>query len=215
MSKTRCDAVLLNLPEERQDQIIEWIETPKSETCSGGYKFAREQLAADGLKVSERLLSQFYSAHRRKEFFKGAYEAAEDQKDLMLKFDPTNVDRAEAFGDFAFLQQSLKAQDPKTFVMLGNLRESRKTREQIGNFTREKLEQARVKLAQKDRDFALDREKFLVTCCEKLLQAAMDGKAREIATADISNAEKIAKLRQTYFADIDALQASGKVAIPE
>jgi hypothetical protein len=162
MKKIRCDAVLLNLPEERQVQIVEWIETPKTATCPGGYQFAREQLAADGMSVSQRALSQFYSAFRRKEFYEGAYQSAEDQKALMLEFDPQNVDRAEAFGDYCFLQESLKARDPKTFVALGNLRETRKKREQFANFTAKKLEQADKKIVQKDRDLQLVERRVLL-----------------------------------------------------
>src|SRR5438128_9970022 len=74
--KARSDSPLKNLSEERQAQVIEWCNTPKKVAedgatvlCIGGHKHAKEQLAADGLKVSEGALSDFYSWwHLRRDF---------------------------------------------------------------------------------------------------------------------------------------------------
>ena len=40
-------------------------------------------------------------------------------------------------------------------------------------------------------------------------------KAREINESGLSNSEKIAALRQAFFSDIDALEASGEVELPK
>ncbi len=144
MPKIRCDAPLKNLPQDRQDQIIEWCLTPKAEDCPGGYQHAREQLAADGLKVSLRALSDFFSWHQLKEFYEGAEAHAEEQKQLMAEFDPANTERAEKFGDFCFIQQATKTRDVKAYVAVGQLRETRKMRE-----LREKTEPKKLELIER------------------------------------------------------------------
>jgi hypothetical protein len=60
-----------------------------------------------------------------------------------------------------------------------------------------------------------DREKFAVATCELFLKWVKDEQAKAIAAAPISNAEKIRDLREHFFADVDALQASGEVVIPK
>ena len=68
----------------------------------------------------------------------------------------------------------------------------------------------------KERELALTREKFEVECCEKLLVLVNDKRAREIAeSTSLSNTEKITQLRQTYFADVDAMQKTGAVKLPD
>jgi hypothetical protein len=51
--------------------------------------------------------------------------------------------------------------------------------------------------------------------CGLFLKWLRNEKAREIAESPISNAEKIALLRQPLFADVDELEKSGEVALPE
>ena len=51
--------------------------------------------------------------------------------------------------------------------------------------------------------------------CEQQLDQAKRAEAERIANSELSHADKIAALRQTFFADIDALQASGAVVIPK
>ena len=62
---------------------------------------------------------------------------------------------------------------------------------------------------------ALNRDKFEVETCELFLRWSTDQKARDIVESSVPNAEKIAALRKTFFADVDAMQASGKVVLPE
>jgi hypothetical protein len=66
----------------------------------------------------------------------------------------------------------------------------------------------------KEGALALERGKFEILTCEYFLKWFTDKRAQEIATSSASNAEKIAQLRQAYFADVDALQKSGTVKLP-
>lgn len=63
-------------------------------------------------------------------------------------------------------------------------------------------------------ELALNQEKFQVVVCEKFLAWFTDEKARQIAEGSGSNSEKIVALRRAYFADVDALEQSGKVNLP-
>ncbi len=76
------------------------------------------------------------------------------------------------------------------------------------------LFQGMRKLSQRDQELALDREKFQRETCETFLTWYADQRAREIADSDAPNADKIARLRQTYFADVDAFAKSGRLQIP-
>lgn len=71
-----------------------------------------------------------------------------------------------------------------------------------------------AKLDVKRGSLNLDRQKFAQETCELFLKWYSDQTARAIAESNASNADKIAQLRQTYFADVDALQKSGKVQLP-
>lgn len=71
-----------------------------------------------------------------------------------------------------------------------------------------------AKLELKGREFGLERDKWATQTCELFLKWFADQKARDIAESNASNADKIAQLRQTYFADVDALEKSGSVKLP-
>ena len=73
----------------------------------------------------------------------------------------------------------------------------------------------KTKAAQKERELVLAEEKAQKDTCEFFLKWFSDKRAQEIATSSMSNADKIATLRKEYFKDVDALQQSGKVVLPE
>jgi len=79
----------------------------------------------------------------------------------------------------------------------------------------EKLKLKRQELAVKKETLSLAREKFETETCKKFLLWFKDAKAREIADSGMSNADKIAALRAEYFKDVDALEASGGVKLPD
>lgn len=59
-----------------------------------------------------------------------------------------------------------------------------------------------------------EREKWIAESCARILKAATDSRAREIAESNVSNEEKIRLLRQEYFKDVDELEKSGEVKLP-
>lgn len=84
-----------------------------------------------------------------------------------------------------------------------------------GDHNAAQLKLNRERLDQSAEQLKLEREKFVMLTCGKFLDVAKLDKVREIATSDRSNAEKIAALREAYFSDVDALEKSGEVKIPE
>src|SRR3954447_3638177 len=99
--KARKDSVLKSRAlksREFGDKLFAWISEPKTDKCPGGATHAKEQLAKAGIAVSERTINDFYSWWGLRQAYENAAGHAEQQKELMLKFDPNDVERAEKFG---------------------------------------------------------------------------------------------------------------------
>lgn len=61
----------------------------------------------------------------------------------------------------------------------------------------------------------LAREEFETRFCQDQINGIKDAEAQRIASLNASNDEKISLLRKHYFADVDALQKSGAVKLPD
>jgi hypothetical protein len=83
--------------------------------------------------------------------------------------------------------------------------------EQEDSLTWKRIQDGKAKLEL----IRLTRDRFEAQTCELFLKWYADKCAKDIAESNVSNADKIAALRQTYFADIEQLDKSGKVVIPE
>jgi hypothetical protein len=68
--------------------------------------------------------------------------------------------------------------------------------------------------AKRDR-LALLREKLECESCGRFLKWFQNAKAREIAENQMSNSEKIALMRQVVFGDVDELERSGEIVLPD
>lgn len=215
--KVPSHAILLNLPEERQAQIAEWCSKPnerdgagKPIPKTGGLAFARAQLEADGLKVSLDTLSRFFCSWKL-------------ARDLDLGFDVEaqvmartgDVQMAREASESVLLRLGLARQDPELIMAAARTHDSRRKLDLDEASGKTKAEHKERELAQKERDYSLAREKFELEAAEKMLSAALRAKADEINASGMSNAAKIAAMRQAAFAEIDELQASGKVVIPK
>ena len=200
--KVRSDSVLGNLSEERKEQIEEWASTKKSETCVGGLKFALEQLAADGITVSKSTLSEFLSLRRFARRFSSAASRADQVAELLQKRNPNmKPEHVRDLAQSIFTLEAMEAGDAETFVTLEHLKL--------------KQESAKFKGSLDLAKYKLDREKFEVESCKRFLSWFKDERAREIADSGLSNADKISRLRETYFADVDKLEAEGGIQLPE
>jgi hypothetical protein len=83
-----------------------------------------------------------------------------------------------------------------------------------GDHDRVKLDQNQVRLDQSAESLRLEREKFELLAAKQMLSEAVRRKAEEIASSNLSNADKIAAMRKAAFEDVDALEKSGEVQLP-
>lgn len=219
-AKAKSNSMLRSLSEERQAQVAEWCAKPneidsegKMIPRTGGLVYAQDQLAADGLKVSLDTLSRFYRSWLDEQTFSRASSRASEVEEMLRnQFPDATPEKIAAAGQLVFTMEASNAGDAKTFIALEQLRLSQSIAQSEGSIAKAKLEIAERKLVQKDRDFGLAREKFVSESCEKILKAARDSSTREIAeSSTLTNAEKIAKIREAYFADIDSVN----VELPE
>lgn len=161
------------------------------EWCRKSFAHARRQLAEDGLMVSGRALSEWHSWYRRKSKLElgnnRVLQALEWYRRNRPDATPEEIRRAQLMA----LSLQAEAEDDK------------------------KLQLAVAKETGKDLDRDLDKAKFEVATCERFLKWYGVRQARSIAESNLSNADKIAKLRREFFADVDALEASGEVELPE
>jgi hypothetical protein len=79
----------------------------------------------------------------------------------------------------------------------------------------ERLELQRRQVDLRDQALSIERDRFERETCEMFLRWVKDARAREIADSQATNADKIATLRQAFFADVDALEKSGSVELPK
>jgi len=124
-------------------------------------------------------------------------------------------------------QESLKAGNARVLQMLEWFRvnKPRATQDEIRSATflnlslvhgqDPQLQLALLKEQGRDLDRDLIRDKFETETCKKFLLWFRQEKAREIADSGLSNADKIAALRAEYFRDVDTMEASGEVKLPD
>lgn len=183
------------------EQIFAWCNTPKTEDCVGGYKFAREQLAQDGIVVSERAVSDFFTWFGLKVALDQAEEDAKDATQWMQDFKPGDEEAARKFGEFVFLQMAVRSQNPEIFTAATMARDMRVGMEGKQKVDAIKLDQAERKLAQKSEELKLAEKKYQRDTCKLFLKWFADEQAKQIAMGSGTNAEKIEALGRAMFGD--------------
>ena len=207
--KTRSDAKLGTLPEDRQSVIADYARTHSlAETLAW--------LRADGLQTSEGALSTWLSSYRLSQRL-GRNESTVETllRQLQTTRPDWTADQLHSAGQAFFSALAIDEQDADVWTATQRLnldRESAKTRFE---FEREKIELRKQAEARSPEKLQFEREKWITESCRKILAAATDQRAKDIAELSVSNEEKIKLLRQTYFADVDELEKSGEVQIPK
>jgi len=186
--KPRSDSKLKNLPEERQEQIIAWARAAKSEAHPGGLAYAREQLAAGGLKVSLTTLSEFVSWYGLQQRFAQAASRANQVAALLRQRNPDmQPEHVRKLAQSIFTLEALDSGDADTFVSLEQLKLAQDSAQTKAEFERQKI--------------SISRQRLQILTCEKFLEWQADTKAREIAEGTGSRAEKIDALGRAMFAE--------------
>lgn len=145
--KPRSDSKLKLLPPERQEQIVAWSRTRKTEEHPGGLAYAQEQLAADGIKVSLSTLSEFVSWWELQQRFSSASSRATQVAELLAKRNPDmSPEAVREMAQALFTLEALDARDAETFVNLEHLQLKRESAETKAKLEQEKLVISRQRL---------------------------------------------------------------------
>ena len=192
MRKPRKDAVLQNLPEERQDQIVKWLKTAEVKDADGkviqpgGQDLALAQLAADGIKVSEPQLSRFWRWYQLDRRYSGMRQTADQLQDMAVA-KGVPLEKARQLAQGMFTLQAVQANDPETFISLQQLDLDQRSAETRAKFKREEID--------------LKRKTFQVKTCELFVAWSADEKAKTILAGSGTNSEKIEALGRAMFPD--------------
>lgn len=187
--KVRADAVLKNLPEERQGEIFERCRT---ETLAA----VRKWLAQDGIKVSQQTLSEFYSWYALRASLKEAESDTENLLELIRKDAPElPEERLASIGNALFNLRAIKQQDPKLFLAFQTARHR-------AEMDRLKFEQRDRQLKQQAESLQLEREKFEFDAAKACLAALPELKV--IGSSKADDTTKIEAIRKRLFGQLPA-----------
>jgi hypothetical protein len=181
LQKPRSDSRLKTLPEERQEAIVEYARSHSVAETVGW-------LRDDGVKTSHGALSEFLSWFKLRRRFQIAEQDSLNLVELLRQKRPamSEAERQEWANDF-FQVQAIKDNDPDTFLAFSS--------------ARFKAELEKEKLRIKQEELQLAKQKFHRETSELFLKWSEDKQAREIATSNATNAEKIERLGQLMFGE--------------
>lgn len=183
MRKPRPEARLLNMPEERQAELAEWL-------LSGmPYHAAREAVSKQfGVVCSLASLSQFYQQvcvpvllRRRSQAVAAAEEVADAARSTPGRFDAATIDAIQQKAFELAISPLSSPKDVKAMFML-----LQKSRDQ--DLKREEVD--------------LHRARFQRETAEMFLQFAEDRRAKEIVASAAPRTEKIDELGQVMFGEM-------------
>ena len=158
-------------------------------------------------------LRDFYSWYNLRNRWEKAAARSLDVQELIAAADPTlSPEKVEAAGQLVFLNEAIEAggaEGAKAFVSLSRLRLSQKAHQAELDGFRLKYEQKEREIEQKERQMALDREKFEFDAAEAALKevAALKSIA---ADRTINHDAKIAQVRQRLFGLAPAITTEAK-----
>lgn len=201
--KPKSNAVLKNLPSERQEQVAEWCAKRNDKDDSGrdiprtgGLAFAQQQLAADGIKLSISVIGVFYSWWCLERDLEISFER--EQQVLAQTGDPK---KAREAGETLLMRLGLATADPKLIVAAAQTSDNRRALDLEEKSGKTKAEQKERSLAQKDEEIKLAERKFRRDTCREFIKWYDNVEAKRIVTGAGSNAEKIEALGRAMFGE--------------
>jgi hypothetical protein len=207
-------------------RLAQWL-TPKEDGGDGlTLAQAQQQLESDGCKISVGRLSEWWAAKQKRDndkaFLRNIANGSEMSKQVKSAFKdnpPPEIQTLINVVQSLIMTLQVKGEaNPKYLEMADRLLHS------VLEFARMQtdagFEQVKIQIRQAAEDrmqkkLLLEREKFEMEFCEKILDKATREAAERIASSNMSNADKISAMRKEAFKAVDELQASGKVVIPK
>jgi hypothetical protein len=205
MAKARSDSVL-KLRAERDPEfgakIWEWLHAEKTDTCPGGQRHAIEQLRLDGVTASNRMLTEFSQWWELRLECSDADRFAEDWIELLQKqFPGMSPEKIAEHRQTFFTLKAANAGNAEEFREMEYLALAKQTAKTKADFEEQKItirQQAEARAAEK---LIFERQKFMRLACEKILEAAMSARVKDIAAANITHAQKIEAMGQAMFGE--------------
>lgn len=183
----------MDVQKKTLEEMLAWLRE-EGVTCSAS-TLSRWLESQRSRQLQEKLLAQIAT---------GAEQCASVEKQFS-KNAPPELETLIKLHRVLILQLTTQAQaDPELLKLADQL-------------TRTALEytSGKTKAAHKERELVLAEEKFQLEFCEQLLDQALREQAERIANSNLSQSAKIAAMRKVAFADVEKLQASGKLKLPK
>jgi hypothetical protein len=200
MKKPNPHSRLKNLPPERQEEIYEHVSAHScAETC--------EWLRTQGVQTNPNSVREFYHWYRLGERLESASSTAERVCEALRGEGKLDVDEEgmAKVGQALFETQALLENDPKLYVAMQRVRQGERSltlRERAAE-TNDRHKARQLEL--KDRDLKSREARWTWAVAERIHDVAKDPKTRTIVdNSGLTRAEKIAAIRNAYFADVDA-----------
>lgn len=186
--KPRCDSSLKNLPEERQQEIME-------HAAEHGLVKTAAWLREDGLQTSKTAVGNFVSWYPLQLQFRQDEVTTDSLLEQLKAEVPELTDQQlDELGQRTFSLLSLRNQDAETFLAFRSARAK-------GELERAKLDLRKQAEARMGESLLLEKKRFQRETAEMFLKWNEDRRAKEVATSSASNAEKIEQLGELMFGE--------------
>lgn len=141
--KVRSDCKLWSLKPAQREKLWAFLQEGNPSLADQRAFVLREF----GLRVARGdAFKDFARRYSLQQDFAAAEQSAATATELMREFDPTDAERAEAFGQFVFTQAAIAAKDAETFVRMQSLKLSQDSARTKAELEREKLHISRQRL---------------------------------------------------------------------
>lgn len=199
--KPNSNAVLKNLPEERQAIIAGWCakendrdpETDKPIAESGGLAHAQAQLAADGQRVSLAVLSEFFRWWKARQRHQRNLASMEQIRKLAQEFRPGDAQFARQAVEITLLAKAAESENPDDLALAAKIHDQRRSLDLSEKSAETRGRQGDAKIAQKDRDLQLAERR--VTLLETNAAKAKEQLAAVAKTGGLSK-ETLAQIEE-------------------
>lgn len=192
-NQPRSDAVLKNLPKDRQHEI--YLRRTEGKDTERSLDALRTWLREDGLKVSQRALSEFLSWYQDRLDLQESGDTLEAFEEFLCKQKPGwTADKIRDTAIQFFISQTVGKKDVNQFATVVQLDQN----ERFGR-TKAKFKEREITL--KESKFQFDASKLALAVVEKL---------QTIKRSKLSDVEKITQARLALFGPLPPEPAKTK-----
>lgn len=178
-SKTRADAVLKNLPPQRQEEIFARLTEQTDSWPDTSLRAVREWLAEDGCNVSRRALSEFRSWYSARQDLQATADLLETFEEFTRTKNPGwSTDQVRETSVQFLMAHTAAKRDVSKFVSVAQLDQN----ERFGR-TKAKLDERKVQVSERRQ-----------TMMEK--KAAAFDQAKDVIASELSPEEQRKRLKE-------------------